>query len=470
MSLATRGASLGVFSLAMMTAGSVDSIRNLPATALFGNSLIFFFALGALFFLLPSALVAAELASRKGGRAGIFGWVTEAFGYSSGFLAVWFQWIENVIWYPTILSFIAATVGYWVSPDLAQSKAFLVSVIVVAFWGMTWLNLRGIQASAGFSNFCAIAGLLLPMSLIMGLGCAWILSGHPVQISLHPKDWLPTSGGGDMWVSLTGIMMSFCGMEIAAVHAGDVANPQRAYPRAMALATGIIVVTLLCGSLSIAAVLPHQTISLVAGIMQAFDVFFGAYHWHWILPFVALALVLGGLGGVNNWIIAPTRGLTQALREGNALARITALNAKGAPRFLLWVQAVIVMGVTLVFLLMPSVNGSYWFLTALTAELYMIMYIFMFVAAIRLRYIRSKQVGFCIPGGRVWGMWLVAGAGLLGTIVTIIVGFMPPAGIDVGGTVHYQMMLVGGLLVLGVPPWYWAVRRARRQEIVYEVV
>src|SRR3990167_1496321 len=186
MSLATRGASLGVFSLAMMTAGSVDSIRNLPATALFGNSLIFFFALGALFFLLPSALVAAELASRKGGRAGIFGWVTEAFGYSSGFLAVWFQWIENVIWYPTILSFIAATVGYWVSPDLAQSKAFLVSVIVVAFWGMTWLNLRGIQASAGFSNFCAIAGLLLPMSLIMGLGCAWILSGHPVQISLHP--------------------------------------------------------------------------------------------------------------------------------------------------------------------------------------------------------------------------------------------------------------------------------------------
>ncbi len=36
--------SLTIFSLTMITVGSVDSIRNLPATALFGSQLIFFYS------------------------------------------------------------------------------------------------------------------------------------------------------------------------------------------------------------------------------------------------------------------------------------------------------------------------------------------------------------------------------------------------------------------------------------------
>ena len=52
--MANKKHALTVFSLTMITVGSVDSIRNLPATALFGSQLIFFFTLGALFFLIPA--------------------------------------------------------------------------------------------------------------------------------------------------------------------------------------------------------------------------------------------------------------------------------------------------------------------------------------------------------------------------------------------------------------------------------
>lgn len=69
----------------MITVGSVDSIRNLPATALFGSQLIFYFVLGALFFLIPTALVSAELASGWAKQGGIYIWVKEAFGKKSGF-------------------------------------------------------------------------------------------------------------------------------------------------------------------------------------------------------------------------------------------------------------------------------------------------------------------------------------------------------------------------------------------------
>ncbi|MDX2345542.1 MAG: amino acid permease, partial [Legionella sp.] len=102
--MAQKKHALTLFSLTMITVGSVDSIRNLPATALFGSQLIAFFILGAICFLIPTALVSAELASGWPKQGGVYVWVKEAFGQRAGFLAIWLQWIENVIWYPTMLA------------------------------------------------------------------------------------------------------------------------------------------------------------------------------------------------------------------------------------------------------------------------------------------------------------------------------------------------------------------------------
>ncbi len=444
---------LGVFSLAMITAGSVDSIRNLPATALFGSTLIFFFLIGALFFLLPSALVSAELASTHPREGGVYAWVADAFGERMGYLAVWFQWIENVIWYPTILSFLAGTVAYLFSPTLASNPYFLVTIIIVSFWAVTIINLLGINASALVANACSIFGLLLPMGLIIALGATWLLNGHASHIQLSPSHWLPHADGHQtLWIALTGVIMSFCGMEIATVHSRDVKSPNRDYPKAMLLATVIIVFTLMCGSLSIAAVLPHDKISLVAGIMQAFDAFFSAYHWHALLPVMALSLVVGGLGSVNNWIIAPARGISYALAKNAPGHYFSKESKRGVPARLLVVQAIIVSVVSTVFLLLPSVNTSYWLLTALAAQLYMLMYLILFVAAIVLRYRKHKRLpGFMIPGGKL-GIWIVAGFGWLASLATFIVGFFPPSNGLSGSVMHYELLLISGLLVMSLIP------------------
>ena len=443
---------LGVFSLVLITVGSVDSIRNLPATALFGSSLIFFFILGTIFFLLPSALIAAELSSTSKDHGGVYTWVKNAFGLQFGFLAIWFQWIENVVWYPTILSFIAGTIGYLISPALATNKVFLITVILCAFWGTTIINLLGIKSSACFSNFCALAGLLLPMTLIIALGATWLFSGKPLQISFHLRVLLPHISNG-MWVGWTGVMTSFCGMEIATVHTADVKNPKKAYPQAMLIATLFIVFTLMCGSLSIAMVLPAKKISLVSGIMQAFDAFFSIYHLQWILPVVALMLIIGGIGVVNSWIVAPMRGLLYAMQDGEMSQHLFLENRFGAPGTLLILQALIVTLVAFVFLWLPGVNSSYWLLTALASQLYMLMYVLMFAAGIRLRYKHSeKQKGFLIPGGN-WGMWVVAIVGLVGAVTTFIIGFIPPNNIQVGSVVHYEALLITGLSVMSLLPF-----------------
>lgn len=454
---------LTVFSLTMITVGSVDSIRNLPATALFGSQLIAFFVLAAFCFLLPTALVSAELASGWPKQGGVYIWVKEAFGQRAGFLAIWLQWIENVIWYPTILAFVAGTVGYLIDPELASNPYFLWSVVVSAFWGVTLINLRGMHASAWFSNLCALSGLILPMGLIIALGTVWVMGDNPVQISFDLPSVLPHLHDQAMWVSLTAIILSFCGIEIATVHANDVENPQSAFPKALIYSVLIILSTLILGSLAIAVVLPQADINLVAGIMQAFDAFFARYHLLWLMPVIALMLVMGGLGGVSNWIIAPTKGLLVAAQDGNLPVFFQRENKAGAPVVLLMGQAIFVTLLSTLFLFMPSVNGSYWLLTALAAQLYMLMYLLMFLAGIALRMKAPEQPRlFKIPGGMP-GFLLVSGLGLVGVLTTLVVSFIPPEGIDVGGVFRYEMMLVVGLITLSAPPLVWSWIQARRQ-------
>ena len=448
---------LGTFSLVMITVGSVDSIRNLPATALFGSHLIFFFLLAAFFFFLPGALVASELSSYKGMNGGVYSWVKEAFGKKWGFLAIWFQWSENVIWYPTILSCVAGTIGYLIAPEIANNKWFLISVILVAFWGTTFLNLMGMKTSAFFANVCAVAGLLIPMTLIISLGAIWLYGAHPSFISFKLQSMIPHLHEHEAWLALTAVMMSFAGIEIATVHSEDVVSPQKAYPRAMLISGAILLFTLIAGSLSIAVAVPTAKISLVSGIMQAFDLFFAQFHIHWILPIIAVMLVIGGLGGVNNWIIAPTRGLYYASIDGHLPKFFTHKNKHNAPSSLLFFQAILVTLISLSFLMFPTINASYWLLTALAAQQYVIMYVLMFLAAIAMRYKGRENVGFKIPGKNV-GVWLVSTIGIIGCIVVFIVGFIPPSGS--GSTTHYEFFLILGLILLTLFPFI--VSKCRR--------
>jgi glutamate:GABA antiporter len=443
---------LSAFSLTMITVGSVDSIRNLPTTAIFGAQLIAFFIFGALFFLLPTALVSAELAAGLPREGGIYVWVKRAFGARMGLLAIWLQWIENVIWYPTLLSFLAGTFGYLIAPSYANDPMYLYITVVTAFTLASLINFFGMRSSAWFSNFCAVSGLLLPMSAIIILGAMWIMSGKPIQIHFSLQEMLPDLSHPEMLVSLTGIMMSLCGIEIATVHAQDVAHPQKTYPRVLLYSVFIILSTMVLGSLAIAIVIPKQDINLVAGIMQAFGPFLSAYHLQGLMPIVALMIVIGGMGGVSNWIIAPTKGLMVAAHDGCLPHFLQKTNRFGAPVYLLLLQAGLVCLMSTLFIFMPSVSGSYWLLTALAAQLYMLMYALMFMAILKLRKDGVlDHASFKIPGGTI-GLFIVLIAGFIGVTLTFAVSFYTPEHINVGVASDYHHLQILGLILMIFPP------------------
>ncbi len=450
---------IGTLALTLLITGSIDSIRNLPATALFGTTLIFFFIFAALFFLIPTALVSAELSANVS-DGGIYHWSRRAFGEKVAFLAIWLQWVNVVVWLPTILSFIAGTAAYLIDPQIANNNYYLVSVIIVTFWLITWLNLRGIHVSARFASICTFLGLILPMALIIIMMGIWIVNGHPLQIHMTTSNMLPDIHHMDNWIALTAIMIGFAGMELATVHIKEVEKPTTTFPRALAYASIIILLTMILGSLSIAYVLPYDQINIVNGTMQTFTYFLTAYHLQWLVPVLACMLVSGSLGGIINWVSSPIQGLAQAAHNGYLPAMFAKTNARGVPHNLLIGQAILVSIIGFAFLFFDSVNASYWLLTALSTQIYMFMYLLMFIVALRLRFkMTFSDEVFLIPG-KTFGTVLTCVMGLIGCMVTIIVGFIPPSNMNIGSNWYYEMLFCGGMLAMMLPVlfcyWYKA--------------
>lgn len=117
------------------------------------------------------------------------------------------------------------------------------------------------------------------------------------------------------------------------------------------------------------------------------------------------------------------------------------------------VQGLIVSLMSTAFLVMPTISSSFWILNALTALLYLIMYMFMFASGIRLRYSKPHvQRHYRIAGGKTFGMWIVAGIGFLSSVFAFCIGFLPPSQIDTGETSHFVLFLGTAVAVLFILP------------------
>lgn len=452
---------LSFLAIILLIVSAIDSNRNLPSAAIFGAPLIFFFLFSAVFFLFPTAFIAAELSAAFPQKGGIYHWVRVAFGEKMGMVAIWLQWINTMVWYPTILSFLAGTAAYLFDPALMENKLYMVCGISGIFWTLTLINLFGIQVSAKVNSVFAIAGTVFPMLLLIVLGALWFIWGEPRAITISVDSIFPSLGKFETWTALEAVMASFLGMELIGVHVGYVNNPQKTFPRAILLASIYILGTMLLGSLMIAVVLPLDKINLAGGLMQVFAGFFQKFQLDKLIFVMSFLIVMGSLGGMINWIISPAKGLLHASEHGFLPKFLSHINKNGAASRILIAQAMLVTLFCSVFLLVPTVNAFYWLLTALSNCLYMLMYILMFLAAIRLR-LKHPSGAFKVPCGFL-GLCTVCALGLIGATLTILFGFVPPENIDVGSSGRYSMIIGLGILTLISPVFLLFFYKKRRQ-------
>lgn len=443
---------LSLLSLVMINVIAIDSLRTLPMCAEYGFSMVCYYLIAAVGFFIPVALVSAELASAWPESGGIYFWVKEAFGKRIGFIAIWMQWFYNICWYPTIMSFIAAIIAYIFNPELVNNKTYMISVIFSFFWLATCINFYGMKASSLFSTIAAVIGTLLPMLFIILLGTAWIIMGKPLAIEFNWQHFIPDLSSANNLVLLTAMMYSLVGIEMSAVHARDVRNPQRDYPLAIFWSVIIILASLILSALAIAIVIPQHQLNIVSGLLQAFNCFFSAFHLSWMMPLLAVLIILGALGGTSAWILGPGKGLLAACQDGCLPLSLSTTNRFGVPVNILIVQGVIFTILCSVFILLPTVSSGFWALTDVAAILSLLVYVCMFLAVLKLRVKNpGKQVAYIIPGGKI-GLWCVSITGLISCFFTIGIGFLPPAQVPVGNVTTYEIIICSGTLAGMVLP------------------
>ncbi len=438
---------LTVFGLVMMTVIAIDSIKNIPVNAQYGSSLLFYYLIAIFTFFIPSALVAAELATAWPQTGGVYIWVREAFGKRTAFLTAWMQWLYMIVWYPAILSFIAVTLSDLVMPELAENKLYVLTVVLTVFWTATFLNCRGLNVSSQVSSLCTVVGVIVPMIFITLLGVFWLYSGKPIQINFSFQAITTHLMSNDNLRLFITLMFSLMGMEMIAVHAGDVPNPEKNYPRVLIISSVIIFITMIPASLAISAVIPAKQISLTKGVVDGFTVFLTAFQLSWLKPLVVIAIVMGSFGIFLVWLLAAARCLFVAAKDNCLPIFLQKTNRKDMPAVLFVVQGVVFTLLCAAFILMPSVNSAFWILTVSSSQLALIYYLFLFAAALRLRYKQPNVERPFRVGKQPWVMWVVCLVAILACLFSIGFGFIPPPELSGSKIMFYEGFLT--LLILG---------------------
>ena len=213
----------------------------------------------------------------------------------------------------------------------------------------------------------------------------WLVMGKGVQFDVSWDAFIPDMKMSNMSF-FAGVILGYFGIEMAAYHAREARDPKRDYPKAIMLSVVTIVAVFIMGSLAIAVVVPAKDISLVAGLMQAMEKFFDPFGLHWVVPVLAVLVAAGGIAQISTWLVGPSKGLLATARDGSLPPVLEKVNKAHMPVSILVAQGLVSTVFVLLFLLVPNANSFYWILSALTAQITLIMYILMFASAIRLRY------------------------------------------------------------------------------------
>ena len=456
---------LSVTTLAIMNITAVVSLRGLPAEAIYGPSSAFYYLFAAIVFLIPTAMVAAELAAMFSDKqGGVFRWVGEAFGPRTGFLAIWLQWIESTIWYPTVLTFGAvsfAFIGLDGASDaaLASNKLFTLVTVLAIYWIATFIALKGLNWVGKISKWGGMIGTIIPAGLLIVLGIIYIASGGHNNMDMS-QGFFPDLTKLDNIVLASSIFLFYAGMEMMGVHVMDVENPSRNYPKAIIIGSLATVAIFILGTFSLGFIIPAKDINLTQSLLIGFDNYFRHFHISWAGPLIAIALMFGVLASVLTWVAGPSKGIFTVGKAGYLPPYFQKTNENGVQQNILLVQGVIVTLLSLLFVVMPSVQSFYQILSQLTILLYLIMYMLMFAAAITLRYkMKDTPRPFRLGKGNAF-MWIMGSVGFGGSLLAFVLSFIPPGQIATGSnTVWYTVLIAGCIIMVAIPLVIYALRK-----------
>ncbi|HTK81709.1 MAG TPA: amino acid permease [Bacteroidota bacterium] len=251
------------------------------------------------------ALSVAELGVQMPRAGGMYVYLKEAYSPLWGFLYGWAAFaVINTASIAAVAATFATYMGYFFPMGPMGIKVVAISSIVF----LTVINCFGVKIGARVQNAFTFTKM---GALLLLVGMSFVLSGGSVSNFSPVLPSIPLAG--PIVLAMIAVLWSYDGwIEITYV-AGEVINPQRNLPRALAIGTAIVILVYLLVSSAVMYVLPMQEAAHSQLVLSDAAVKIlgtgGAV-------FVSLAVVISTFGTNNGFIFASPRIYYAMAKEG----------------------------------------------------------------------------------------------------------------------------------------------------------
>jgi amino acid transporter len=436
--------SLGLFDLIMFNIVAIPGLRWIAIAAAAGYNSIFLWIMAFLIFFVPQALAVIELSTRYPEEGGLYVWTKKSFSDFHGFLSGWCYWSNNLIYYPSLLIYIAGISVYALSaPHLENNKLYMIIFTICALWFVLLLNLVGMRIGKWVQNLGSL-GLWIPIALLIILAALSVSYFGPANKFSIDKIF-PNFTDYKTLGFFAALCFGFAGLELAPIMGGEIKDPRKNIPKAIIISGIVVTLIYLAGTIALLAALPEKEINIITGVVQAISKICDKINLPVASNVVAFLILLGGLGGAGAWLIGTARILFVA-----GLDRyMPAAFGKVHPRWKTPYLAILIQGIlSTVFIIMSfagsTVQEAYMVLLDMVIVIYFIPYLYIFASLIALRRkgIEAKEA-ILIPGGKA-GAYITAIVGFIATSIAIITALIPSEAVKVMWI--YEIKVFGGCL------------------------
>lgn len=459
---------MGFWDVLLFNIATVLGPRWIAAAGHNGTSSISLWALAAVFFFVPGALVINELSSRFPEEGGLYVWSREAFGDFHGFIAGWSYWIYTVFYFPGLLLASASMSAYILGSGgahYAQDRTFQLVVSLALLFVAVLLNIIGLNIGKWLQNAGGV-GTYLPLVMLVAIG-AVVAMRHGSATHFTVANMMP-AWNWDTVNFWSQIAFAFTGLELVSAMSEEVRDPRRTLPRAVFGAGALIALMYIAGTVAILALLPAGVIDPQSGVFNALTVGSIALRVGFLGILAAALVTVGNAGGVGSTVAGIARVPFVVGIDRYLPAAFGKIHPKWkTPYISILVQAVL-SGMILLLSQIKSrtVVEAYQLVVDAAIILYFIPFLYMFAAIIRLAR-RSDRVNnphaVLVPGGKA-GVWICGLLGFVVVLIGIIFSLVPPG--DAASKVVFELKLVGGTLasiLIGLF-LYWRGARSKAQE------
>ena len=437
---------LGVWDVILFNVTAIIGLRWISLAAIGGNTSMTLWVAALALFFFPQAVAVIELTRKMPEEGGVYVWTKNTFGDFHGFIAGWCYWTNNLVYFPFLLVYVAgisvfiAGSGY---QDVGESKAYVLTFSLLALLAVTVANIVGLQTGKWLQNAGGIgtwgAGAVL---LVFGVfALVRFGSANPMPAESFFLDILTL----EKLSFFAAICFGFAGLELAAVLAGEIKDPERTIQRATLVSGAAIVTIYVLGTLALLVALPRSEINIITGTLQGIAAVGDKLGVGWTTSPLALLITLGGLGGLMAWFTGAARmafvaGIDRFLPD--SFGRIHP--KYGSPYVAVIVQAIIAAGFAIMSFAGATVQEAYLILLDTTLLVYFVPYVYLFAAYVMIRnqdeapgsdyrFLRSQTLAK-----------LVGACGLVTTLVAMALAIVPPENME--NVLLFEIKVIGGFL------------------------